>query len=236
MSEHTYVGGEVDLFARAQNWKRYWISRLRPHLGGCVLEAGAGIGTNTLLLRSGSERRWVCLEPDGQLVARLKENIARAPNVQACEVRTGFVSSLPRAEMFDTILYIDVLEHIENDRGEVEQAAEHLDRGGHLVVLAPAHQWLFSEFDRAIGHHRRYTARMLEALTPSALRLVKSFYLDSAGLLASAANRFLLSQSLPRPGQIQFWDNCLVPCSRVLDVLTGHRIGKTVVAVWTKEA
>ena len=234
MSDHTYVGGELELFARAQNWKRYWISRLRPWLGRRVLEVGAGMGANTLLLRTGAEQRWVCLEPDPQLVAKLKESLARSsftPNSETC---IGVVSSLPAQEMFDTILYIDVLEHIEDDRGELARAAEHLEPGGNIIVLAPAHNWLFSEFDRSIGHYRRYTAPMLAALTPSALQPVKSFYLDSVGLLASAANRFILSQALPNVGQIKFWDKVLVPCSRVLDVLTAGRLGKSVVAVWRK--
>jgi hypothetical protein len=63
---------------------------------------------------------------------------------------------------------------------------------------------------------------------------VKAFYLDSVGLLASAANRLLLKQSLPTARQIQVWDNFMVPCSRLLDPLTGYLAGKSVVAVWER--
>src|SRR2546421_1225613 len=126
MSNDTYAGGELELFARAQHWKEYWISRLRPYIGSSVLEVGAGIGANTLLLRTGAEAQWVCLEPDPQLAGRAEEAIAEAamngaadgcvqPRCTA-EVRVGTVVSLEPEEFFDTILYIDVLEHIENDR------------------------------------------------------------------------------------------------------------------------
>ena len=236
MSEQAYKGGELQLFARAGRWKQYWSSQLRPYIQGAVLEVGAGIGANTLRLRGGSERRWVCLEPDPQLVAALRVQLAGTPFEWTTEVVTGTLESLEAEERFDSILYIDVLEHIENDRGELERAARHLTPGGHLVVLAPAHAWLFSPFDQAIGHFRRYTAPALTELTPPGVWMVKAFYLDSVGLLASAANRLLLQQSLPTDRQIQTWDRFMVPCSRLLDPLTGYLVGKSVVAVWQRSS
>jgi len=236
MSEQTYVGGELKLFAQAGRWKQYWISQLRPYIHGAVLEVGAGIGANTLRLRSGSERRWVCLEPDPQLAATLREQLAGTPLEPSTEVVTGTMEALGPAERFDSILYIDVLEHIEDDRTELGRAALHLAPGGRLIVLAPAHAWLFSPFDQAIGHFRRYTARDLGGLTPPGVRLATAFYLDSVGLLASAANRLLLRQSLPSSRQIYVWDRLMVPCSRLLDPFTGYRAGKSVVAVWERSS
>ena len=139
-------------------------------------------------------------------------------------------------EQFDTILYIDVLEHIDDDGGELQRAAGHLAPGGHLVVLSPAHRWLFSPFDAAIGHFRRYTARDLEALTPAGVERVRTFYLDSVGMLASAANRMFLRQSMPNANQIHCWDNWMIPCSRWVDQLTGYRLGKSVVGIWRKSS
>jgi len=235
MNEQTYVGGELELFAQARNWKNYWKSKLRGEIRGAVLEVGAGIGSNTLLLRSGAEHRWVCLEPDSVLADGIKNRIASSPVCQNCEVRTGTIASLPATEPFDTILYIDVLEHIQDDRTEVERAADHLTRHGRLIVLSPAHPWLFSPFDKAIGHYRRYTIGMLATLTPAVLRLRRSFYLDSVGLLASAANRLMLRQTMPNAQQLALWDKIMIPCSRIIDPLTGYRLGKSVVCIWERK-
>jgi hypothetical protein len=131
-------------------------------------------------------------------------------------------------------LYIDVIEHIEDDRAELARAAGHLGSGGMLVVLCPAHNCLFSEFDRMIGHHRRYNTRMLRAIMPSGLKCVEMFYLDSVGMLLSFANRYLLRSSTPTPAQITLWDRVVIPCSRLLDPLLARRFGKTVVAIWEK--
>jgi hypothetical protein len=102
--------------------------------------------------------------------------------------------------------------------------------------LAPAHQWLFTPFDQAIGHYRRYTRPMLAALTPESLEIRRLIYMDSVGLAASLANRLLLRQSMPTPRQIAVWDKLMVRLSRVVDPLIGRNFGKSVVAVWRKKA
>jgi hypothetical protein len=114
-----------------------------------------------------------------------------------CEVQVGTLHDVAEAFWFDTIIYIDVLEHIENDRAELVRAAGFLRAGGHLVVLAPAHQWLFSPFDAAIGHYRRYTRRTLAQLAPPELTLIRLDHLDAVGVLLSLGNRSGLRQRMP---------------------------------------
>lgn len=237
MGEFEYVGGELELFAAARNWKRRLARELAPHLGGNVLEVGAGLGgTTESLLQDAEVGRWLALEPDPELFAELERKVESLDRRFAAEVcaRRGTLSDLEADERFDALLYIDVLEHIEDDRDELVRAAAHLEPGGKLVVLAPAHQSLFSEFDRAIGHFRRYDRRSLAALAPAGTELVALTYLDSVGWLASLANRLLLRRSLPTPAQIRVWDGVLVPLSGVLDRLLLGRFGKSVLAVWRR--
>lgn len=234
MADLPYAGGELDLFRHARNWKAYWSGRLGPYLRGDVLEVGAGIGTNTVLLRSGRQQSWLCLEPDHQLVGRLEDLLATCGLRDRCAVRAGTLADLDAGDRFDAILYIDVLEHIEDDRAEAARAAAHLRPGGILGVLAPAHPSLFSPFDAAIGHHRRYTTKTLETIIPPSLDLVVLQYLDAVGLSASLVNRLLLRQSMPTPRQIGTWDRLMVPCSRLIDPLLGYRAGKSVLGVWRK--
>jgi hypothetical protein len=105
-----------------------------------------------------------------------------------------------------------------------------------VIVLSPAHQWLFTPFDAAIGHFRRYNRTMVQALSPRGLQLESCRYLDSAGLAASAANLWFLKQSMPTRQQLHVWDSFIVPISRVMDRLLLHCVGKTIVAVWRKPA
>lgn len=236
---YTYVGEELELFAAAVRWKTYFASHVTPHIGRRVLEVGAGIGGTTAQLCDGSQKSWICLEPDESLAAILESRIRDGELPQCCSVRVGTTERLEATESnrkFDTILYIDVLEHLADHAAEASRAARLLDRGGRLIVLSPAHGWLFSPFDESVGHHRRYTKKSLAAIIPASLRCVKLVYLDSVGLLASLANRALLRKAMPSRGQIETWDSRLVPVSRLLDPIFFHTIGKSVVGIWSKEA
>ncbi len=225
-----YIGSELELFAHAQRWKAYYKSLIAPFFGQRVLEVGAGLGATTAALCDGSQEAWICLEPDPDLLAQL----ASRPLPACCRPQAGFVSTLAPDSRFDSILYIDVLEHIENDRAELERASRHLAPGGRLIVLSPAYQFLYSPFDESIGHYRRYTRATLSALTPPDCRPILLRYLDSVGLFTSLANRLFLRQPLPTHTQILFWDRRLVPLSCLLDPLFGFRFGRSVLAVWEK--
>jgi SAM-dependent methyltransferase len=146
----------------------------------------------------------------------------------------GTLEDIPSDDLFDTILYIDVLEHIEDDKHEVEAAAQHLRPGGHLVILAPAHQSLYTPFDAAIGHFRRYDKQSLSAVIPPNLTEKALFYVDSAGALASAGNKLVLRSDNPQARQIVFWDRVLIPISRKLDWLLCYNIGKSVIGIWRR--
>jgi SAM-dependent methyltransferase len=232
MTEFKYAGSELDLFREVRNWKSYWAGQIRPFIGGDVLEVGAGIGSNTEFLDAGGPGRWVCLEPDPELTSQLAKNLLYNSRSRY-EIVCGTLGSMAD-RLFDTIIYIDVLEHIEDDRAELTAAAVHLRPNGRIVVLAPAHQRLFTPFDAAIGHFRRYSRSMLQKLSPPSLRIEQLRYLDCCGLAASAANLLLLRQSMPTAAQLQFWDHWIIPCSRVLDPFFMYSLGKSILAVWGK--
>jgi SAM-dependent methyltransferase len=232
VSGFQYVGSELDVFAAAANWKAYMARLLHPYLRGAVLEVGAGIGATTQALWHEAVADWVCLEPDAALARQLRSIRLGAGGRVRPDVIVGTLADLPAARHFDTIIYIDVLEHIEDDRAELRRAVRHLAPGGTLIVLAPAFQFLFSEFDRSIGHQRRYTARSLSAVFPRELRRVKVFHADSLGMLLSLGNRLLLKQSLPGERQIAVWDRFVVPASRLVDPLLRRWLGRSVIAVF----
>jgi SAM-dependent methyltransferase len=233
MSQFTYVGTELELFAQAKNWKNYVSVLLGRYIKGDVLEVGAGIGSNTRLLCGSNYRQWFCLEPDRELFYDLKNKI-EVERISNCYAENGTIAILNKEQLFDTILYLDVLEHIERDREEIIKASQHLKPNGNLIVLAPAHQWLFTRFDCEIGHYRRYNKTMLKSIVPNELDIVKLIYLDSVGLLASLGNKLLLKQSQPTLKQIKAWERLMVPLSRKIDPIIGYRLGKSILLVVKK--
>ncbi len=235
MTEEHYIGTELEIFAKADRWKAYFRSHIAPYFGDTLLEVGAGIGATTETLCKVPHNDWLCLEPDANLLKDVDEKIAHRDLPATCRTQVGTVDDLGGKALFDTILYIDVLEHIEADHAELLKASRHLHSGGRLIVLAPAYQRLYSPFDKAIGHFRRYDRKSLSALTPPDCRIERMIYLDAVGVSLSFGNRLLLRQSTPTDEQIQFWDKWIIPISRVIDRIIRYNAGRSIIGIWQKK-
>jgi hypothetical protein len=234
-TEINYQGTELELFADALNWKTYWSKSLSRYAAGTVIEVGAGIGSSTryICAHSGIDR-CICLEPDPNFAVHLSNLVSTGSLPNYCEIRCSILADLPSNVQADAIFYVDVLEHIESDFEEVATAATHLMPGGRLVVLSPAFGWLYTPFDKAIGHHRRYSRKDVKRLTAPGLEVERVFFLDSLGLLLSMANRLILRSDAPTAGQIKLWDRKIVPISTYVDRIFGFIGGRSIVIVWKK--
>jgi protein-L-isoaspartate O-methyltransferase len=131
------------------------------HLGERVLEVGAGAGFITCELAKRG-RHIVALEPTSEPYSQLVENVASLTNVVVHQqTLQSFVDEWSRTgrEMptFDSVVYINVLEHIRDDVSELSLAKSVLARGGRVVIVVPAHQWLYSKVDRLTGQVMRYS-------------------------------------------------------------------------------
>lgn len=227
-----YPGGELELFREARRWKRYWSAQAAPFVRGSVLDLGCGIGGSAPWLINGRVSRYTFLEPDPALLARVPA-FAEHPVLARAERIQGQAGDL-QGRAFDTIACIDVIEHIADAKDELARIAALLAPGGRLIILVPALPALFSPFDAAIGHHRRYTKAMLRAELPRGLRAERMRYLDCIGALLSLGNRLLLRKGMPTPAQVRFWDRRIVPLSRIIDPLIGHAIGRSLLCVARK--
>lgn len=227
-----YPGHELLLFRDARTWKRYFSGVLMSYVQGDVLEVGCGIGANADHLINARVRSWTFLEPDAELLGQVPGNIV-SPMLLSAERIVGTIAAV-HGRAFDSILYLDVIEHIHDARAELRQAYEVLRPGGHLLILVPAFNMLFSPFDRAIGHYRRYTKRSLRQEIPAEAQLVHMRYLDSMGALLSLSNKVLLRSAAPTAAQVRFWDRRIVPLSRLLDPVVAYGLGKSLVAVARK--
>ena len=154
-----YIGNELQLFEKATNWKLYLKRFISPYIKDYILEVGAGIGGTTQILCDGRQKEWLCLEPDKSLSIVIDQLIARKHLPPCCATKVGHLCDLNNEIKFDAILYIDVIEHIENDHEEISSASKHLNQNGVIVILAPAHKFLCSPFDKSLGHFRRYSKK-----------------------------------------------------------------------------
>lgn len=230
-TNYKYSGNELDIFAVATNYKQYLFSYLLVYTKWEILEVWAGIGSNIKYLLNKYVNTYTCTEPDKVLFEQIPIKIKNMPIIKY----NSFLYSLDSMtdKHYDTIFYIDVLEHICDDVEELSLAVEKLNKGGRIIVVAPAHNFLFSNFDEAVGHFRRYNKSMLSKIKIQNICIKKIFYVDSIGFFLSLANKFL-SQREPTLKQIVFYDHIIVPCSKIFDRLLRNKFGKTVVCIFKK--
>lgn len=207
-----------------------WVfSHLAPHVRGRVLEMGCGIGTYSARLRP-LATRLVCVDMNPSYVRAVSELLGCDPAVSVATGVLGDDLTFPAAS-FDTIVCLNVIEHILDDRGAVRQLAGWLAPGGTLLVQVPAHPWLFGSIDASLGHHRRYTAARLSSL------------LQAEGLALATPPRYLFvlgiagwwwyGRVLRRravPEQSVRVSNVLAGTSRVLETVLRLPVGLTLLA------
>ncbi|MBN1128437.1 MAG: glycosyltransferase [Chitinispirillaceae bacterium] len=138
-----------------KNNNRWTFEKVRPHVGGRTLELGAGIGTFSRRLMP-HVRELTVTDVDPQAVAGLEVTFRGASGVRVrrADIR-DLVSTFP-GEEFDTVIGINILEHVQDDEAALASCARVLSPDGKLVLIVPAHRWLYGRLDREIGHYRRY--------------------------------------------------------------------------------
>jgi hypothetical protein len=236
IDHYRYPGEELHLFEEVKIWKAYFSKKLHPYIHGNILEVGAGIGETTSYLLNDRVKSCVCLEPDITLFRVLQKKHQNGELPDSCLVKHGSLVDISTSSLFDVIIYIDVLEHIEKDKAELGRATLHLKQGGYLIILSPAYQFLYSSFDKAIGHYRRYTKKTLRKAsdTPNLFEC-RMLYLDSSSVFLLLLNKFIFKKKYPTKNDIRIWQTLFVPISRLLDKLLFYRFGKSIIGIWQKK-
>ena len=137
-----YPGAELDNFDKATIWRKYIFLLIKKFIRGSVLEVGAGIGSFTSNYKD-IPSKLTLSEIDNNNLYIIKEKFSNE-NINFTNKVTKDLN-----EKFDTIMYLNVLEHIEKDKNEISQAFEKLNVNGYLIILVPAHNELYSNFDQS---------------------------------------------------------------------------------------
>lgn len=209
-----------------------WMYRtVRRDLGETVLDAGAGIGTFTEILVS-DHRRVAVLETEPQFLESIR---ARFASNSAVTVHQGDLTdekSFAGIEPVDSVLCLNVLEHIDDDQAAMRNLLKQTRPGGNMVVLVPAYPWLLNKMDRAIGHYRRYgRGEFVQRLESAGWKVERLFRFNAFGLPGWFVAGKLLGRSTPGRGLYRLFDS-LVPLFALLErILVRGSVGLSLIAV-----
>jgi 2-polyprenyl-3-methyl-5-hydroxy-6-metoxy-1,4-benzoquinol methylase len=229
------VRTSLELLSELYNYNHWIFNKVRPFIRGRVCEIGCGTGNITQFLLNCDQV--VGLEPQVDSYREVEARFRPHANVRFanCCLEDVPSESVP-SRAFDTVVCLNVLEHIEDDADSLRRMRSLCGRRGRVVLLVPAHMSIYGELDRSFGHHRRYNRRSLAgACTRAGLEPVHSFYMNSIGYLgwwwyACIRKR----QQLPLEGSRVF--NRIVPFLDALERVLRLPFGQSLVMVSTPMA
>ncbi|MBD0373045.1 MAG: methyltransferase domain-containing protein [Pyrinomonadaceae bacterium] len=234
-----YTGRELEAMSLAVNYHRWIFESMKPHLGKRLVEVGAGQGSFSEMLLECDAERLALLEPSRSMYEQLKARVSHLKTNATVETYNATfreVSEEIRASQEpDSILYINVLEHIEDDEAELALAHRTLCERGRVFIFVPAFKWLYGKFDEEVGHVRRYSKRELEDKCRHArFKIIKSTYFDFLGLFPWYVKYRILKSSSIEPWAVQLYDRYLLHVTKAIESTVRPPIGKNIVLVAEK--
>lgn len=199
---------------------------------GDVAEIGAGVGAFSELLLQLQPRSLTLFEPCTAMHERQPARVAGDARVR--RQNAIFAERTGGDEVFDTVVYVNVLEHIEDDRGELRLMHRALRPGGRICIFVPALRWLMSDHDRAIGHVRRYhRGELREKVCEAGFEVERLHFFDSLGVAAWWLCMRVLKLPL-KGGSVDTYDRFFVPVLRALESRLRPPLGKNLLLVARK--
>jgi len=209
-------------------YRAYQYDLIAPHCGRRVLEVGAGLGEFAAQF-TGLDRL-VLTDADPDAVELLAERFADRPEVEARQLALG--GDLKLDTPVDSIIAINVLEHIEDDAAALKSLARLVVPGGTIVLWVPGYQQLYGEFDRRVGHFRRYTpATLRDAFERAGLQVEVTKPVNLLGGIAWWAAVRRGGSTKPNPRLVTIYDRFVVPITRAVEAVVPVPFGQTVLGV-----
>lgn len=231
-SKLQYFGRDLEAMSFAKNYHDWIIDEFKPYLGENSAEVGAGIGSFSQLLLP-MIKHLTAFEPSENMYPALAEEFATNEKVDT--INDYFGNRVNHyEEAFDSVVYVNVMEHIEHDKDEFGYAYRSLKPGGHLLVFVPATPFLYSPLDKSLGHFRRYVrSELIDKSTGAGFHTVKCHYFDVVGILPWLIVFKLMKKEISG-GKVSAYDNMVVPFMRRLESLVRPPIGKNLLLVAKK--
>tara|TARA_B100000780_G_scaffold34340_1_gene21433 strand:+ start:221 stop:907 length:687 start_codon:yes stop_codon:yes gene_type:complete len=227
MKEIHYNGFELEHFDSASNFREYQVSLISKYINGNFVEVGAGKGGLVPYYKK-IVKNITLLEPEKKLFNILKKKFPS----KKIKIKNYTIDKLKN--YYDTIIYYDVLEHIKKDLNEVSIASKKLKKNGYLIISVPAYQAFYSDFDKSVGHFKRYNKKDFITIGKRTnLKIEKLVYYDSVGFLFLVLNKILSLKQTNLKNKIFLW-NLLIPISKLIDFLTFKMFGKSLLCVFRK--
>ncbi len=227
-----YSGKELEAMAEARNYCQWIMRYFDPYLGPRVVEIGAGAGTfSALLLESKRTESLVLFEAAHNLFPQLSQRFSDQRVRVHCSTFDRELLSRPA----DSVVMVNVLEHVLDDTGLLSEVYESLRPDGSLLLFVPALEWNYGSLDKAFEHHRRYDKKGLKKkLQDARFRIEQVRYVNAMGIASWFVAGNVLRQTTLKPAQVRWYDHWIIPWSFWLEHLWEPPLGQSLLAIALK--
>ena len=213
----------LEIIARANHFNKWMYDTIRPFCKGKVFEVGSGLGNiSDFFIKAGTPVLLSDIRNSYCDILKKKyghlTNVIGIKNVDLVDpdFNTKYAEHIAQ---YDTLFALNVVEHIEDDSLAITNAAKFLVKGGNLIILVPAYQWLYNNFDQELYHFRRYNKAGLEQLFRACdLKATRSFYFNALGMAGWFFSGKLMKKKIIPGSQIRFY-NLVIPLAKLIDTL-----------------
>ena len=227
MTPQTFWLENLKLAHRYNGWI---LSQILPSLGNRVLEVGCGNGNFTRLLAPYCSQL-TAMDLNGEYVELARNSLKNKPQIKFI---VGDVTKIQWRCEFDTVVMLDVLEHIPNDLELLISLYHSLSPEGKLIIKVPALSWLYGSLDLAIAHYRRYNHfNLTQVMTQAGFSHCQTWYFNLAGIPGWWLNSKVLQRTTPPAKQVDLFNN-LVPLLKAMEDTIKPPIGLSVFAIGVK--
>jgi SAM-dependent methyltransferase len=218
----------LEELSEAARYRRYLFELVEPHLGDSVLEVGAGTGDFAAQLTG--RGRVVLTDSDPFCLETLRERLGDRPEVEVCALELP--GEVAMGAPVDSVVAINLLEHLEDDVAALRSIRSAAVPGGNVVLIVPGYPALYGEYDRAVGHLRRYTPDTLrQAVEAAGLRVAALRPVNLLGGLAWWAAVRMGGRARPTPMLVRLYDRLVVPLVRLSERRFEPPFGQSVICV-----
>ncbi len=217
---------------KATNYNQWTYELFEKYIHGDVLEVGCGVGSFTKLISEQSNfDSMYCID-----ISRPAIDLMITKNFGP-KIRTECIDLMDIEGTFDIIICMNVMEHVKDDESFFEKLMSLLKSGGILFLLVPSHKFLYSNFDVAAGHFKRYSKEMMSKFNlQQDVKLINQYYFNPIGALGYwIVYKALKSDNVnDTEGEIGMFDKYIVPFSKKLLPLKSP-IGISLISIYKKK-
>lgn len=230
-----FVKDDLEQMSQAVNYLQYQFEMFQRFLGRRVLEIGAGIGNFTAKIMDKTDLL-VAVEPNAYCFNKLSEiDCSRTVLELIPKSLEQICQNSIKSKKLDTILCLNVLEHVEDDARAIRFFHDALIPGGQAIIMVPSPEWAYGSIDKALGHYRRYSKKYLQSIVSEAgFNIVELRYFNPVGCLGWIWNARVTGRVAQSSFQIYIFDKYIVPVQKRLEKYIRFPFGQSLLIVGEK--